>query len=101
MGKKMKRLVLCTLFFALSIVIYSQPLNNIKASKWLEEKFAKGNIPPFSFIYDGKSSDTFITSWEYKSEKIKSSGNDVEEYIYTYSDKQTGFGCKMLCHLFQ
>jgi alpha-galactosidase len=96
----MKKLVFCTLFFVLSVVIYSQPLSNIKASKWLEEKFAKGNIPPFSFVYDGKSSDTFIADWEYKSEKLKPSGVDVEEYLYTYSDKQTGLvvKCFVTCY---
>jgi len=79
------------LFFVFSVITHGENTSEkIKANKWLEDKFAKGKVPPFSFVYGGKSSDGFITNWEYKSEKLKSSENDVEEYLYTYSDKQTG-----------
>jgi alpha-galactosidase len=64
--------------------------NPIDAKQWTQEKFAHGVVPPFSFVYGGKSSDTFITTWDYKSEKIKSSEANVEETVYTYTDKQTG-----------
>ncbi len=65
-------------------------------SKWVEENFAKGKIPPFSFIYGGKKSETFIKNWYYNSEKIKSADPDIQKYIYTYKDKSTGLSVKCL-----
>ena len=38
--------------------------------QWVEQRFAKGKIPPFSFVYGGKKSDKFIQSWQYKAEKV-------------------------------
>lgn len=32
---------------------------------WIMENFAKGKVPPFSFVYGGKPSATFITKWSY------------------------------------
>ena len=29
--------------------------------RWVEDNFAKNKIPPFSFVYGGRNSDTFIT----------------------------------------
>jgi alpha-galactosidase len=68
--------------------------DNIKASEWINEKFAKGIVPPFSFDYGGKSSDSFITGWNYKSEKLKSTEVGVENYLYTYSDNRSGLVVK-------
>ncbi|MEZ5106888.1 MAG: alpha-galactosidase [Draconibacterium sp.] len=62
--------------------------------KWVEEHFAKGKLPPFSFVYGGKSSDSFIKSWKYNSQQIKSTDPNKEEFIYTYSDKQSGLVVK-------
>jgi alpha-galactosidase len=67
---------------------------DINASQWAKEKFAKGSIPPFSFVYGGKSSDTFIKDWDYKAEKLKSMESNAEDYLYTYSDRQTGLVVK-------
>jgi alpha-galactosidase len=62
--------------------------------KWIEEHFAKGKVPPFSFVYGGKSSDNFIRNWQYSTEKIKSTDPAVEESVYTYSDKRSGLVVK-------
>lgn len=48
--------------------IYSQPEQNspgntLEAVLWVKEHFAKGKVPPFSFIYNSKDSRTFITRW--------------------------------------
>ncbi len=66
---------------------------------WVSQHFAKGVIPPFSFVYDGKSSDTFIKSWQFSAEKLKSNKPNEEESIYTYTDKKTGLAvkCKLTC----
>ncbi|MFA7421319.1 MAG: hypothetical protein WCZ90_16670, partial [Melioribacteraceae bacterium] len=97
----MRKLVFIKLLFVLCpLIFYSQSLDNIKTSKWLKEKFAKGSIPPFSFVYDGKSSDLFITSWNYKNEIIKSSELGVENSLYTYSDNKSGLvvKCFVTCY---
>ncbi|MFA7288495.1 MAG: glycoside hydrolase family 36 protein [Melioribacteraceae bacterium] len=81
--------------FNINIVAFSTTSSDqINAKRWALEKFAKGYTPPFSFIYGGKSSDTFIKDWEYKAENIKSFDPNVEQFIYTYSDKQTGLVVK-------
>jgi alpha-galactosidase len=97
----MKKLFLITLLFAISIVIINaQPSENITAKEWLKEKFAEGKIPPFSFVYGGKASDSFITGWDYKAEKLKSTEENAENFLYTYSDKQSGLvvKCFVTCY---
>ncbi|MDP4174085.1 MAG: alpha-galactosidase [Bacteroidota bacterium] len=97
----MKKFLLIALLFVLyPVIINSQSSDNTNAHKWLKEKFAKGSIPPFSFVYDGKLSDTFISSWDYKAEKLKSDEADVENFLYTYSDKNTGLvvKCFVTCY---
>lgn len=70
------------------------PSNSIKAKQWAEEHFAKGKVPPFSFLYGGRSSDTFIKSWQYRADKLKSKEPNAEETLYTYSDKSSGLVIK-------
>jgi alpha-galactosidase len=62
--------------------------------KWIGQNFAKGKIPPFSFVYGGKKSDSFIKSWQFKAEKLKPEDPSILEYIYTYSDKNSGLTVK-------
>ena len=66
------------------------PSNNAEVHQWVEQNFAKGKIPPFSFVYGGKSSNNFIQNWQYHSERLKSSEPNSEETVYIYSDKQSG-----------
>jgi alpha-galactosidase len=61
---------------------------------WVEKNFSKSVIPPFSFNYGGKNSKTFITKWDYKAEIVKSTNPNAEEFVYTYSDKQSGLSVK-------
>ncbi len=81
-----------------------QPIPNISSKgvevhQWVEQHFAKGKVPPFSFVYGGKSSDNFIRNWQYSKEKIKSTDPNVEESVYNYSDKQSGLvvKCTVTC----
>ena len=73
------------------------PVDNAK--QWMEQRFAKGVVPPFSFVYGGKKSDGFIRSWQYQSEKISSTKTNEEKYVHTYSDKSTGLvvKCTVTC----
>ena len=33
-------------------------------SRWIESRFAKGKVPPFSFVYDGKPSAGLLRKWK-------------------------------------
>ncbi len=69
-------------------------LANAEVYQWIDQQFAKGNIPPFSFIYGGKKSGSFIRNWQYTAEKRKSSEPGVEVTIYTYSESRIGLKVK-------
>ncbi len=61
---------------------------------WVERHFARGMVPPFSFVYGGKSSESFIKDWEYRAEKKDTSEPNAAEYVYTYTDRRTGLSVK-------
>lgn len=50
--------------------------------------FAKVHETPFSFRYDGKSSNDFLSSWK-RSESKNTLPDGVEQTLITYSDPQT------------
>lgn len=77
------------------------PSASVDGHQWVEQHFAKGKIPPFSFVYGGKSSDNFIKNWQYGYEKIKSTEPNVEESVYTYSDRQNGLVVKCFVTCFK
>jgi alpha-galactosidase len=58
---------------------------------WVELHFAQGKIPPFSFVYGGKSSDSFIKNWKFSIEKLNPTEPNSEVTVFSYSDKQSGF----------
>lgn len=75
--------------------IYSQSRQNSSANAldavlWVNEHFAKGKVPPFSFVYNNKDSRTFITRWKYSSSKPESQDPDVEKYLFSYRDSESG-----------
>ena len=74
-------------------------LNDNNVHQWVEKNFAKGKIPPFSFVLDGISSDVFIRNWQYSAEKLESSDPDKEEYAYSYTNNQNGLvvRCAVTC----
>lgn len=72
----------------------STPDSQAAVQQWVKTHFAKGKTPPFSFVYGGKSSDTFIKSWQFKSEKLASKEPGSEETLITYTDKKTGLVVK-------
>ncbi|MFH0761036.1 MAG: glycoside hydrolase family 36 protein [Bacteroidota bacterium] len=95
----------------LAIFIYTgkancQPVQDIPSKtaemrQWVEQHFAKGRIPPFSFVYGGKSSDNFIRNWKYSEEKMIQANPDSEESVYTYSDKKSGLTVKCFVTCFK
>ena len=74
--------------------------NDIDIHQWVEKHFAKGRIPPFSFVYGGEKSDRFIRNWQFSAEKIKSTEADTEVSVYTYRDKRSGLMVKCLVTCF-
>ena len=77
--------VFCQGSFPQSLV----PVDDVK--QWMEQRFAKGVIPPFSFVYGGKKSDGFIRNWQYRSEKITS----TEPGETIFSDRYCQFRMKL------
>src|SRR5659263_276035 len=75
------------------------PSSSIEVKQWVEHHFAKGKIPPFSFFFSGKSSDSFIKNWQYRAEKLKPKVPNAEETLYTYTDKSSGLvvKCTVTC----
>lgn len=70
-----------------------------KMNQWVKLHFGKGKTPPFSFVYGGKKSDSFLKSWQYKAEKITSSDKNKDLYIFTYTDNSSGLTviCSVTC----
>lgn len=94
-----KFFVAMALFFCTS-TLHGRGIDTpVDVRQWVEQHFAKGNVPPFSFIYNGKKSDGFIKHWQYKSERITSDQPHTEIYLYTYSDKNSGLvvQCTVTC----
>ena len=54
--------------------------------KWINEVFAKGKVPPFSFAYEEISSGKFITEWQFSKKKLPSKTKGVVEYLVTWTD---------------
>ena len=65
-----------------------------EVQQWVEQHFAKGKIPPFSFVYGGKNSNNFIKNWQFSAEKIKATEPYSEETVFSYSDQQSGLVVK-------
>ncbi len=59
-------------------------------SRWIESRFAKGKVPPFSFVYDGKPSAGLLRKWKYTAQRVENSEPGVREYLYSYQDRRSG-----------
>ncbi|HTF28350.1 MAG TPA: alpha-galactosidase, partial [Flavitalea sp.] len=94
-----KVLLFCLAIFLIEQRVHAQrpgstPKDNGPASLWIKENFGKGKIPPFSFVYEGKDSRTFIKKWKYTSSSLPSDDTNMVKYIFTYSDPKTGLQVK-------
>lgn len=77
-------LLLC--LFMTNNVLFAQKvtlISGINTEEWVNKNFAKGKIPPFSFVYGGKNSGNFIQNWLFESLQ-KTSSIDKDEYIFIY-----------------
>ena len=96
----MKKYFLVVVFLiACSIVTGQETASPQDVRLWMEKHFAKGVVPPFSFVYGGKKSDAMITKWRYSSEKLPGDDPQADKYRYTYTDPNSGLivKCTVTC----
>jgi alpha-galactosidase len=72
----------------------SLPGSNADVQQWVKQHFEKGKIPPFSFMYGGKSSNDFIKNWQFSSQKQNTKEPNPEETQYNWTDKKSGLVVK-------
>lgn len=59
-------------------------------ARWIDNRFAKGQLPPFSFILDEKPSEEFLRSWRWSRTAPASTDKDVVLRTFTYTDPRSG-----------
>lgn len=59
-------------------------------ARWIDSRFAKGQLPPFSFILDEKPSEEFLRSWRWSRTAPASTDKDVVLRTFTYTDPHSG-----------
>ena len=95
-----KILVLMMMFLGLTSLSMAQTSQRIAVPKsvdrWITSTFAKGKTPPFSFVYDGVESQTFIHKWRYSIVKNETA-EGVVSYTVSYEDRATGL--RVDCHV--
>ncbi|MCX6224775.1 MAG: alpha-galactosidase, partial [Bacteroidia bacterium] len=85
----MKRISIAFLTgLALSLAGYAGP--DTGSREWITKNFIKGQIPPFSFMYGGKDSRTFIRSWDFRKELLSTIDPDLSKILYSWRDPKTG-----------
>lgn len=91
----MKRIL--SLICFLVIVSYTQAQRTVRldsktmdVEQWITRNFGKGQIPPFSFRYNGIPSKDFIKKWKYKRERLENPESAVCTYTVTYTDPESG-----------
>lgn len=57
---------------------------------WIKTTFARGKVPPFSFIYDGQPSASFIKTWRYEAILNRTDNPDLVSYTFTYTQPTDG-----------
>lgn len=94
------RRTVCVFWGIIALLLLSIPLQaqqmiqydrrGVKIEEWINQAFAKGKTPPFSFVYGGKSSKDFVASWSYSRVKLTSDDDNVLKYRFTYASIQAG-----------
>ena len=60
------------------------------AQKMVDAYFAKGKLPPFTFVYGGECSSDFIRKWNFSKKKVESDLPNVLKYEILYSEPGNG-----------
>jgi len=72
---------------------------NKKSSQFVQDHFAKAKLPPFSFVYDGKASSSFLVQWAF-GEETKKIDDQKTQRILTYADRKTGLEVRAFCTIY-
>jgi Alpha-galactosidase len=100
----MKNIILLIAFITLGIFNgFGQskiPGSSNDLQTWINQHFAKGKIPPFSFVYRGKNSEKFIRNWKFKSEKVTAKEPNTDVSVFTYTEPSSGLSVKCTVTLF-
>ena len=59
-------------------------------ARWIDSRFTKGQLPPFSFILDEKPSEEFLRSWRWSRTAPASTDKNVVLRTFTYTDPRSG-----------
>ena len=59
-------------------------------ARWIDQRFAKGQLPPFSFILDEQPSEEFLRSWRWSRTAPASTDKDVVLRTFTYTAPRSG-----------
>jgi alpha-galactosidase len=70
------------------LAVYAAP--DTTSRDWIAKNFSKNQIPPFSFMYGGKDSGTFIKSWIFHTEPIVSNDPAIGKSLFSWRDPKTG-----------
>lgn len=62
----------------------------VDADKFIKTQFARHRVPPFSFRYNGKSSETFIAKWQFSFKELPVGQKGQKQYLAIYTDPETG-----------
>ena len=62
----------------------------VDAARWIETRFARRKVPPFSFVYGDKSSKSLLPGWNYSMKRLPGDDPDVVKYLYTYTERPSG-----------
>ena len=57
--------------------------------RWITTQFARGHVPPFSFLYDGKPSAKLLPKWKHRIQKLTPSEDNQVAYLVSYTDPAT------------
>ena len=75
------KLLIATLSIIFSANAFCQTSQQISVpkdvEKWITSTFAKGKLPPFSFVYGDQNSKEFIRRWRHSIQKVESQSEDV------------------------
>lgn len=66
-------------------------------ARWIDQRFAKGQLPPFSFILDEQPSEEFLRSWRWSRTAPASTDKDVVLRTFTYTDPRSGL--EVVCYV--
>ncbi len=64
--------------------------DNTDIARWIDSRFANGQLPPFSFVLDETPSAEFIRSWRWSRGGMDTGEKGVVARTFTYTDPRSG-----------